>query len=123
VAMLAAARGEPSTIGFSGPAQYDYAPDLGRAFVAAATADVEGARVYNTPGAPASVEDVAEAIRAVVPDAEIASEGGSLPFPAALEAVGFERELGPYPRTSLAEGVAATIAHFRSTGAASAARG
>jgi nucleoside-diphosphate-sugar epimerase len=123
VAMLAAAQGQPYTIGFSGTAQYDYAPDVGRAFVIAAHAEVEGARVYNTPGSAASVEDVAEAIRALVPGAEIAWEGGSLPFPAELEAVGFERELGPYPRTSLADGVAATIAHFRSTGAALAARG
>ena len=35
-AMLAAARGEPSHIGFSGVAQYDYAPDVARAAVMAA---------------------------------------------------------------------------------------
>ena len=35
-AMLAAVRGEPFQIGFSGPAQYDYAPDVARALVLAA---------------------------------------------------------------------------------------
>jgi nucleoside-diphosphate-sugar epimerase len=113
VAMQAAARGEPSTIGFTGTAQYDYAPDVARAFVTAASATSPGAAVYNLPGVAASVEDVVAAIRTVVPAAEIAVEGGPLPFPAELEAVGFEREIGPCPRTPLEVGVAATITHFR----------
>ena len=50
-AMLAAARGEPYEIGFSGTAQYDYAPDLGRAFVdGGRRCRRRGAAVYNTPG-------------------------------------------------------------------------
>ncbi len=44
VAMLAAARGEPYAIGFTGTAQYDYAPDVARAFVMAASAEREGRR-------------------------------------------------------------------------------
>ncbi len=113
MAMLAAARGEPYAIGYSGTAQYDYAPDVARAFVMAAGAEREGAAVYNPPGVVASVEDVAAAIRAVVPDAEITWSGDPLPFPPELESVGFDRDVAPFPRTSLAVGVAATIAHFR----------
>lgn len=112
-AMLAAARGEPYEIGFTGPAQFDYAPDVGRAFVTAASADGHGAAVYNVPGVPATVERVVEAIRAAVPDAVVAASGGPLPFPAELEAVGFDRDVGPFPRTPLDVGIAATIAHFR----------
>jgi UDP-glucuronate 4-epimerase len=112
-AMLAAARGEPYAIGFSGTAQYDYAPDLGRAFVVAASSENREAAVYNTPGAAASVDDVVAAILAVVPDAAITSGGDPLPFPSELEAVGFDRDVGPFPRTPLDVGVAATIAHFR----------
>ena len=63
-----------------------------------------------------SVDDVIDAIRAVVPDAEVTAVGGSLPFPAELESVGFEREIGPFPRTPLSDGVAATIAYFRRQG-------
>ncbi len=59
--------------------------------------------------------DVVACIDAAVPGAEITWSGDPLPFPAALEAVGFDREVGPFPRTSLADGVAATIAHFRRT--------
>lgn len=117
-AMLAAVRGEPYTIGFAGTAQYDYAPDVARAFVTAATSERHDAAVYNTPGVAAPIEKVVAAIRSVVPGAEITWSGDRLPFPAELEAVGFDRDLGPFPRTSLADGVAATIAHFRGRPAA-----
>ena len=115
-AMRAAARGEPYAIGFSGRAQYDYAPDVGRAFVTAARAAREGAgaSVYNVPGVPATVDEVIAAIRRTVPGAEITASGDALPFPAELEAVAFDRDVGPFPRTPLDVGVAATIAHFRS---------
>ena len=113
LAMLAAARGEPYAIGYSGTAQYDYAPDVARAFVTAAAAERDGAAVYNTRGVAASLEDVVAAIRAAVPDARITWDGDPLPFPAELEAVGFERDIGPFPQTPLGVAVAATIAHFR----------
>jgi UDP-glucuronate 4-epimerase len=115
LAMRAAALGEPYEIAFSGAAQYDYAPDVARAFLLAAGATVADARVYNVPGAPATVEEVVGLIRSEVPDAAISFSGDPLPFPATLEAVGFDREIGPFPRTPLAEGIAATIAHFRAT--------
>ncbi len=38
-----------------------------------------------------------------------------LPFPAELEATALERAIGPVPRTALSEGVAATVATFRSS--------
>ena len=115
MAMLAAVRGEPFQIAFSGTAQYDYVPDVARAAVTAAHAATQSAGVYNVPGALADVADVVTSIEAVVPGAEITWSGDRLPFPPALEAVGFDREVGPFPRTSLADGVAATIAHFRRT--------
>ncbi len=39
-----------------------------------------------------------------------------LPFPPELEAVGFDRDVGPFPRTPLDVGVATTIEHFRASG-------
>ncbi len=115
-AMLAASRGEPYEIAFSGTAQYDYAPDLGRAFVTASRGATRGATVYNTPGTAASVEEVVSAIVTAAADAEITCSGDPLPFPAELEAVGFDRDVGSYPRTPLDVGIAATIAHFRAHG-------
>ena len=113
MAMLAAARGRPYAIGYSGTAEYDYAPDVARAFVTAAGVEREGAAVYNAPGVAAAMEDVVAAITAVVPDAEITWGGDPLPFPPELEAIGFDQDVGPFPRTPLEAGVAATIEHFR----------
>ena len=112
-AMLAAARGEAAHIGFSGVAQYDYAPDVARAAVTAAHASASGAAVYNTPGALADVADIVAAIHETAPEAEITWSGDPLPFPPELEAVGFDRDVGPFPRTPLATGVAATVERFR----------
>jgi nucleoside-diphosphate-sugar epimerase len=113
MAMLAAARGQPYAIGYSGTAEYDYAPDVARAFVTAAGLEREGAAVYNAPGVAAAMEDVVAAITAVVPDAAITWGGDPLPFPPELEAIGFDQDVGPFPRTPLEAGVAATIEHFR----------
>jgi UDP-glucuronate 4-epimerase len=115
VAMLAAAKGEPFHIGYSGSAQYDYAPDVARALVMAAHSGREQAAVYNVPGAIADVEEVVACIRSAAPGARITWDGAPLPFPSVLEAVGFDRDVGPFPRTQLPYGVAATVAHFRRT--------
>ena len=50
LAMEAAARGAGHTIAYGGTAQYDYAPDVGRAFALAARAATEDAHVANFPG-------------------------------------------------------------------------
>jgi nucleoside-diphosphate-sugar epimerase len=115
LAMAAAARGEGSTIGYGGTAQYDYAPDVGRAFVRAAHAVREGASVANYPGEAASMARVVAAIEAAAPEARgrVSWDDTPLPFPAELEATALERALGPVPTTPLADGVAATIAHYR----------
>jgi nucleoside-diphosphate-sugar epimerase len=112
-AMRCAVRGEPYEIRFSGRAQYDFAPDVAQAFLMAAHAGRPGAAVYNFPGERAWVEEVVDAIRAIVPQADVTVSGDPLPFPAELESVGFERDIGPCPRTPLRDGVAATIEHFR----------
>ncbi len=62
------------------------------------------------------MQDVVATIRTVVPGAEITWSGDPLPFPAELEAVGFDRDVGPFPRTPLDVGVAATIEHLRAGG-------
>lgn len=116
MAMLAAARGEPYAIGYTGTAQYDFAPDVARAFVMAAGTEREGAAVYNVPGAVASMDEVVASIQTVVPDAEITWSGDPLPFPPLLEAAGFDLDVGPFPRTPLDVGVAATVEHFRASG-------
>lgn len=113
LAVAAAVRGETFEIGFSGTAQYDFAPDVGRAFVLAARAAADRASVYNFPGVSAPIEDVVAAIDAAVPGARVTWSGDPLPFPPALEAIGFVRDVAPLPERSLTEGIAATATHLR----------
>jgi UDP-glucuronate 4-epimerase len=115
VAIASAVRGEPFHIGYSGSAQYDYAPAVARALVTAAQAGTETAAVYNVPGVLADMAVVVACIEAAVPGAEITWGGDPLPFPPELEAVGYDREVAPFPRTSLADGIEATVARFRRT--------
>jgi nucleoside-diphosphate-sugar epimerase len=116
LAMRAAALGDPFEIAFSGAAQYDFAPDVARGLVLAAESDVADARVYNVPGTPATVDEIVALIHEQVPDASVTVTGDPLPFPPTLEAVGFDRDIAPFPRTPLPQGIAATIAHFRTAG-------
>jgi nucleoside-diphosphate-sugar epimerase len=115
VAMAAAARGEGHTIAYGGTAQYDYAPDVGRAFALAARAAAEGAHVANFPGVPSTMQEVVDAIEAAAPAAagRVFWEEGQLPFPESLHGTHLERLVGPLAHTSLTDGVRATIEHFR----------
>jgi nucleoside-diphosphate-sugar epimerase len=115
VAMAAAARGDGHTIAYGGTAQYDYAPDVGRAFAIAARSARDGAHVANYPGVPSTMQEVVDAIEAAAPAVagRVSWEEGQLPFPEALEGRLLERLIGPIRHTPLAEGVRATIEHFR----------
>ncbi|MGI8887279.1 MAG: NAD-dependent epimerase/dehydratase family protein [Gaiellaceae bacterium] len=115
LAMVAATRGEPFEIGYGGTAQYDYAPDVGRAFVLAARAASESAHVANFPGEPSTMQEVVGAIEASAPEAagKVTWTETALPFPESLESGLLERLVGSFPRTSLTAGVRQTIEHFR----------
>jgi UDP-glucuronate 4-epimerase len=117
LAMAAAARGEGYTIAYGGTAQYDYAPDVGRAFALAARAAASDAHVANFPGEPSSMQDVVDAIESTAPAVagKVFWEEGQLPFPESLHANLLERLVGPLPRTSLAGGTQATVEHFRAS--------
>jgi nucleoside-diphosphate-sugar epimerase len=115
LAMAAAARGEGFEIGYGGTAQYDFAPDVGRAFALAARVAEEGAHVANFPGVAASMQEVVAAIEAAAPAVagKVTWVNEPLPFPERLEATRLERLLGPLPLTPLAEGVRRTIEQVR----------
>ena len=117
LAMAAAARGEGYTIAYGGTAQYDFAPDVGRAFALAARAAADGAYVANFPGVPSTMQEVVDAIEAAAPAVagRVFWEEGQLPFPESLHGNLLERLVGPLPRTSLADGVRATIEHLQRT--------
>lgn len=115
LAMEAAARGEGYTIAYGGTAQYDFAPDVGRAFALAARAANDGAHVANFPGVSSTMQEVVDAIEAAAPAVagRVFWEEGQLPFPEALEGRHLERLIGPLTPTPLTNGVRATVDHFR----------
>ncbi|HET7369123.1 MAG TPA: NAD(P)-dependent oxidoreductase [Gaiella sp.] len=115
LAMEAAARGDGYTIAYGGTAQYDFAPDVGRAFALAARSATDGAHVANYPGVPSTMQEVVDAIEASAPAVagRVFWEEGQLPFPEALDGRQLERLIGPITPTPLADGVRATIEHFR----------
>ena len=118
LAMAAAARGEPFEIGYGGTAQYDHAPDVGRAFVLAARAATDGAHVANIPGEPSTMQEVVAAIEAAAPETagKITWTDAALPFPESLESGLLERLVGSLSQTPLTDGVRRTIEHFRARG-------
>ncbi len=108
LAMAAAARGEHFTIGWSGRATLNYAPDTARAFVDAARAATDGAPVYNVPGETVHMSEVVAAIEAAAPEARIDYEESVLPFPQQFATGGLATAVTP-----IAEGVRETIELFR----------
>ncbi len=113
MAMLAAATGEPYRISYGGRAVYQHGRDAARAFIAAARMPYDGATVVNLPGDEVSMQDIVDAIHAVVPDAVIDMDDIQLPFPPSVDTREFDRVVGTIPRYPLAEGVAETIERFR----------
>jgi nucleoside-diphosphate-sugar epimerase len=120
LAMAAAARGEGHTIAYGGTAQYDFAPDVGRAFALAARSATDGAHVANFPGVPSTMQEVVDAIEAAAPAVagRVTWEEGQLPFPESLEGRLLERLIGPLTPTPLTEGVRSTIEHYSRNDAA-----
>jgi UDP-glucuronate 4-epimerase len=116
-AMLAAAAGTPYRIPYGGRAEMQHARDVARQFIAASRARLEGATVLDPPGHPTSIAEVVDAIVAAAPEAEgtvgfddvvaigVPEQGDTAPFVSLL---------GELPTISLREGVAETVASFRS---------
>ena len=113
LACRAAARGEAYTIAYTGTAGYVYVDDVAAAFEAALLTDLPGARVFNLSGEVATVDAVIEEIRRHVPEAALKAEGAPLPFASEIAADDLYEVFTDLPRTTLANGIAATIAHYR----------
>lgn len=117
-AMLAAAVGRPYHIGYGGRADYEYADDIAKTFIACATLPFEGAEVYNTPGVVLSMGEVVAAIERAVPRlrGQITFDDKPLPFPESMDGSPLEELLAPIggvPRTPFDAAVEETIAIFK----------
>ncbi|MSP83291.1 MAG: NAD(P)-dependent oxidoreductase [Alphaproteobacteria bacterium] len=112
-AMVAAVLGQGYTIPFTGPLAFQYVGEVAEAFIAAAGCDPAGAFVHDLKGEVTTVEGVVAAIRRAVPGATIAAEGPHLPLPGDFDDSALRRLVGPWPQTTLDDGVARSVSAFR----------
>jgi nucleoside-diphosphate-sugar epimerase len=111
-AMLAAARGEPYEIGFSGPMQFQWASDVARQFIDAAERRLEGSFVFNLDTKAVQVSEVVEIIRDLRPGARVTFKQNDLPFPAEFDTATFRRLIPTIFETPLREGIRETLELF-----------
>ncbi|SCK29883.1 Nucleoside-diphosphate-sugar epimerase [Variovorax sp. HW608] len=114
LACRAAVRGIPYTIGFTGACGLVYVDDVAEAFENALFAPAEGAKVFNLVGELHTIDAVIAEIRRQVPDADLRAEGPPLTIAADVTEEGPDELLAAGRRSTLAEGIAATLTHYRS---------
>jgi nucleoside-diphosphate-sugar epimerase len=115
-AMQAAATGEDFHISYGGRTLMQFAPDVARAFIAAARSTRPGeAAVHNLGGTTASMAEIVAAIELAAPEAkgQITYEDVQLPFPAEVDSSAVDRRLDEFAYTPLRQGVGQTVKLFR----------
>lgn len=113
LACRAAARGEAYVLPFSGRCGMVYVEDAAALFVRAALQPHKGAHVFNLVGEEASVDEVIAGIRSIVPEARLSSEGPPLPIAVGQSEAGLQAHFPGMPRTSLADGLRATVRFYQ----------
>lgn len=116
LACRAVVRGERYQIGYTGIVGYDYVEDVATAFVRGVLECPVGATVADLPSERASTHEIVQHIEQCLPEAAglITVAGPAIPsnVPPTLRDI---RELLPgWEPTSLSDGVAGTIAYYRS---------
>lgn len=113
LACRAAARGEDYVIGFSGATCLVYVEDVAATYAEVLTHPAAGAHVFNVPGEPTAVDAIIAEIRRHAPEIRLSATGAPQPFTADVPADALHARYPGIPKTSLREGVARTIAHYR----------
>ncbi|MBP6820508.1 MAG: NAD(P)-dependent oxidoreductase [Acidobacteria bacterium] len=114
-AMKAAVVGRPFHIRFGGETDFLYAADCADAFIRSATAELNGAHVFNLHGETVPVTAVVEEIEKLIPSAKssITVAKAAMNMPSALDDSAIAAALGKMPHTPLAQGVRETIERFQ----------
>ncbi len=113
-AMKAAVVGRPFHIRFGGKTDFLYVADCADAFIRAASADLEGAHVFNSHGESVEVAAVVEEIEKLIPEAKglITFDPKPMALPPELDDSAIVRALGDIPHTPLSQGMKETIERF-----------
>lgn len=116
-AMLAASRGEGFHIPFGGTSAYQHADDVAKLFIQAAATDYNGAAVFNLKGEIAHMREVVSAIEEAAPESKgkITFDEKPLPLPDGADDTELKKVFGTVPSRPLKDGIAATIALFKTS--------
>jgi nucleoside-diphosphate-sugar epimerase len=114
-AIKAAVRGEAYEISYGGTAEFQFADDTAKAFIAAAESDFNGAEVYNLGGGTVTMEQIVAAIEKAVPEAQglIKFINKPLPFPKHRDTGELSKVIGSVCQTSLEDGIRISAEYFR----------
>jgi UDP-glucose 4-epimerase len=114
LALKAAVLGRAFTIPYGGRTDLIFVEDVAQALLAAAGATLDGARVYNLHGETVAIADFVRRLHELRPDTRgrVAHDEVATPFAESLADAWYQRDYGPRPRTSLAEGIRRTLGEF-----------
>jgi len=113
-AVRAAAHGNAYEMPFATRSCFQYAGEVAEVFSRAISADWQGAVVSDITTEIESTDDVLEAIRRAEPEADVKPSSNERASPmTGLDNGPLVEIIGPWPRTSLSEGIGETLGMFR----------
>jgi nucleoside-diphosphate-sugar epimerase len=114
-AIKAVLLGRPYHINFGGWSDFQYVDDVAKTFVYSLDRPYKGAKSYNLRGAVVTLKDFHTALASVLPEAAKLVTFGTTQIAIAydLSDDGLQRDLGPMPKTALADGIRETVAIFK----------
>lgn len=114
-ALKSLALNRPYRISYGGVQDYQFVPDVAQTFVKCLEGNYQGAKSYNVRGHAVDMTEFHRLMCTVEPHAkELISHGETqLAIAYELDDGALQKDLGPMPRTSLEDGIAQTLAHFR----------
>jgi len=114
LAMKAAVLGRSFKIPYGGRTDLIFVEDVASALLTAASAALDGARVYNLHGEVVAIADFVRQLYTLWPGAQglVAHDEVPTPFAEALDDARYQRDFGPRPRTSLRDGTRRTLEEF-----------
>ena len=112
-AMLAAAAGQPFAMPYNGVLRMQHVHEVAAAVVCCVDHAAEGAFVGDLEGDAASITEIVDAVRDVIPDAEISVPNEAASFAIDQSDADLRAVVGDWPRVSLRDGTRMTIEAFQ----------
>jgi nucleoside-diphosphate-sugar epimerase len=107
--------GRPYRIAYGGLQDLQFADDVAKTFLRCLEAPYRGAKAYNVRGIVCALPEFLRVLGEVEPAATslITHGANQLPIAYDFDDSGLQRDLGPMPRTPLADGIRQTLDRFR----------